>query len=309
MLLLTWSSNQCSVLERSLRKPKVIKQLFILFFTRTFLLWFICFFCIAIFFDSAFITFILSVLSTLIIELIRVPSWYMREVFPKHQAKLSRSIETYKSIKVTSGEFYQLEIIEALVENSAWSIAHFIYLSLITFLWKNIFIFYCKYVLRLQDYSFLDMFFNMYRDKSFELSTAVYQNSAGGALDFLDAYCGRWKGFDLQIPTIREQSHEIASLWRSNVLKSPEVKALYNERLRGEWTKKLLNTNSKVSKITGFVIEKTKLAHSHSFDYIYYSSEYDFYIRELLFMYCSSKSISQKEVFDYTWQSLKSLSH
>ncbi len=128
-----------SNIEKTLRQPRIIKNIALLIARRFIPIWFMAFIVLDLIFDSSFIVWTLSILSFSLIELFLLHSWYFSYVLPTHQRKLKNSLDLYNQCLADTTGAYLQDFIETIIDDSAWSIVHFGYMRYPTTVWRKIF--------------------------------------------------------------------------------------------------------------------------------------------------------------------------
>lgn len=313
MEILDWHSGKFSKLEETLRLPKVKREVLWLLLRRPFLVWIISFVCLDFISNSEFLIWSLSFVLVFFVEMFRARAWFPT-VLNAHNNKLKQSIETYNDLKSDANGFYKDEFVEAIVSNSAWSIAHFLYLYFFALLWKACILRILPLILKDLSFEESSFFVSGFEDKSFELSSKLYSYSTQGIAfdspkveEFFGGFTGRLDAWDISQKTIAESSAELESIFNNaSQIKAPSETLKMLQEQRNIVLQKVLN-NTVIPKN---LMQKFLTAGQGTCKFLddckYYAFEYDFYIRDLLFLYAERGSIDNNTVFEYTWDALRS---
>lgn len=148
VLIYTFTMATFSNLEKTLRQPRIIKNVALLLARRFMPIWFVSFVVIDLIFNLEPLIWLLSVLSYFIVELFLLHSWYFSYVLPTHQRKLKNSIDLYDQCIADPTNAYLQNFIETITEDSAWSIVHFGYMNYPTIVWPKIYRIIFNFVVR-----------------------------------------------------------------------------------------------------------------------------------------------------------------
>lgn len=228
LILSEWYRHQTSPLERTLRLPKLTRELILVLFERILtlplLISLICRVSVSLvsYRLSFALFFVLAIALKLVWEMIYAKDWWQKTILPRHLRnieKISQASNQLLNQKSTPDRIIQA--LDKLVDLSVWGMARSIYIAFPSMLWEIIIKFLYPYISRTKNQAYSTLFIG-FENKNIESDMKLWEVSQESSPkdkdaklnQYLDLYGSRVMDIDLALPTLRERPQELAALVR-----------------------------------------------------------------------------------------------
>lgn len=306
-----WYRKPLSRLELTLRVPRLIKYLIIIFFFYLLLPWFLFTKAILLITQNIFLSLIIGLFSVILSGMIFLRSWYLKRILPRHLKNLRK----IKELQRASETFNRAKLIKAIddsVEKSAWGITHLVCLALPSFGWEVVFKFLYPLVVRNKNVPYQDLLIG-FKNKVVEADQYLWELAHENDQErkkimlekFLEEYGSRGEDFDLSYPTLREQPDAIeglAELYLNVPSPNSTLKKIAQKREKSvrKVLGKLAIPRPVFLKLLKIVQNNVCLREDRRF----YELLPDFYIRQMILRLGEKMKVKEKEIFKMSWKEI-----